>query len=168
MLLYCINDRVISYHDDAQTVSPSLYGTGVQVIPVPNDTKLISIGKQGLPYKIPTPTIPLLHGYAAYKRWLVTAKGVAVNGVSLATDDNSQTKISQIKQAFDIGTVTSITFKTSNGFMTVDAAQVTIFYNAVVAHVQSCFAAEAAAVQAINNNTASNYTQVDMFFAKVT
>ncbi len=179
MLLYCINNVVIATHDDSQNVAPSLYGNNVQVVPVPNGTSLTRIGTPPIqvgtgvvldtrPYAIPTPTIPLLLIYAAFKRWLTASGGTTVSGIPLTTDDISQFNISKLKQAFDTGAVTSVPFKAADGnFYTVDASTWTAVYVGVVTHVQACYTAESAAAAAINGNTAVTYNQVDAFFAGI-
>jgi len=60
-------------------------------------------------------------------------------------------------------------FKAADGtFVTVNAAQMTGLYNGVVAHVQACYAAEAAAAAAINGGTITTYAGVDQQFAAIT
>ena len=51
--------------------------------------------------------------------------------------------------------------------MTANAALVTTIYQAVVAHVQACFAAEKAANDAITAGTAQAWSDVDAFFASM-
>ncbi len=179
MLLYCVNNIVKAIHDDSQNIAPSLYGGNVQVVPVPNGTPLARIGtppaQVGIrsepdtrPYAIPIPTIPLLLAYAATKRWITASSGTTVSGIPLTTDDTSQFNISKLKQAFDTGAITSVSFKAADGnFYTVDLSTWTAVYEGVVTHVQACYTAEAAAAAAINGSTAVTYNQVDVFFAGI-
>jgi hypothetical protein len=179
MLLYCNATQVISTHDDDQNVKPSLYGPGVQVIPVPDGTLLARIGPpppprtpDSRPYAIPAPTTDLLVAYAAYKRWLTMIAGTTVaslGGAAVLTDDNSQAKVAACKQAFDTATITTATFKLPSGsFVAVNASQIAAIYAAIVAHVQACYASEGAAVSAINAGTATTYSAVDAFFSSIT
>jgi hypothetical protein len=106
--------------------------------------------------------------YAASKRWQTATAGTTAAGIALATDDASQAKIGQLKQAFDTGAISSAIFKAADGqFHTVTAAQATAIYNGVVAHVQACYAAEAAAAAAIASGAATTQAQVDAFFAGI-
>lgn len=162
MLLYSANNLVLAIHDDSQNVAPSLYGSGVQVIPVPRGTK-VRAGDS-----VPAPTLAILIAYAATKRWLTATGGATVGGTPLSTDDMSQAKIAQVKQAFDAGAIASTTFKAADSsFVTVNAAQMTALYNGVVAHVQACYAAEAAAAAAITSGAATTYAHVDALFAGI-
>jgi hypothetical protein len=169
MLLYCTNSVVVATHDDAQVVAPDLYGPGIRVIPMPNGTALVPVASgRGPPWVIPAPTVEILIAYAADKRWRTAIKGTTVAGIPLLTDDGSQAKIAQVKQAFDSGTILSTTFKGASGnFVTVNAAQMTALYAGVVAHVQACYAAEALAAAAVNAGTALDYAAVDMFFSGI-
>lgn len=176
MLLYCVNDQVVATHDDGQAVAPSLYGAAVQVIPVPNGTKLEKAGPpprnpalDHRPYAIPAPTPDLLRAYAADKRWRAATGGTTVAGLTVATDDASQARIAQLKQAFDAGALLATTFKAADGsFVALNSTQATALYNGVVAHVQACHAAEAAAARAVNGATATTWADIDAFFAAVT
>ncbi len=180
LLLYCANGRVLGWHDSSQSVPASEYGDGVSIIPWTSLSTLSRIGPPPVqvgtipvpdsrPYAIPTPTIAVLLAYSALKRWITASSGTTVSGIPLTTDDTSQFNISKLKQAFDTGAVTSVEFKAADGnFYTVDASTWTAVYVGVVAHVQACYIAEAAAAAAINGSTAVTYAQVDAFFAEIT
>jgi hypothetical protein len=171
MLLYCRNDLVFAIHRDDQVIGPKAYGGGVRVIPAPDGTKL-DVANPSDPhvqiYKAPAPTNALLLAYAANKRWLTATGGAVVDRIPVATDDASQARIAQLKQAFDSLALATTTFKTADGkFVTVDGAQMTAIHAGVVAHVQACYAAEARAVAAINTGTISTWDAVDAQFAAI-
>ncbi len=177
LLLYCAGGLVKATHDSSQNVPPSTYGDGVFIIPYDASIVLTRVGtppsSSGVPdtrpYAVPVPTTALLLTYAATKRWLTASGGTTVLGIPLTTDDTSQFNISKLKQAFDTGAVTSVSFKAADGnFYTVDASTWTAIYVGVVAHVQACYTAEAAAAVAINGATVTTYAQVDAFFAEIT
>jgi hypothetical protein len=169
MLLFCVNGQVIATHDYTQNVAPSLYGVGVQVIPVPNGTVLVPVnGVRGPPWIMPTPTIQLLLDYASFKRWLTAIAGTTSGTTVLLTDDASQSKMAGCQQAFDKGLMTSVEFKAASAWVTCNAAQFLTLYEAVVAHLQACYAAEASVAMSIGAGTVTTFTQVDAAFAAIT
>ena len=150
------------------------YGDGVRVIPWSGT--IGALGRIGDPpatgtdlraYAEPTATGDLLRAYAANLRWRKATGGVTVSGITITTSDDDQAKIAQVKQAFDLGTISSVSFKAASGFVTADAAMIASLYGAVVAHVQACFAAEKAANDAIMAGAAQAWADVDAFFASI-
>jgi Domain of unknown function (DUF4376) len=109
-----------------------------------------------------------LVAHAAATRWRHASAGVTVDGVQYATTDFDQAKIAHIKQAFDAGVISGqIAFKAVSGFVMLDAAGFNAVYEAMVARVQACFAAEHAAVAAIAADEAQSAAQVEQFFAYI-
>lgn len=75
-------------------------------------------------------------------RWQKTQAGVTLpNGVVIATDDNSQSKIHQALSILEKGWVTTIDYRAKTGYVTVDLAAMTAISQAVAAYVQGCFTA---------------------------
>lgn len=179
MQLICNNGVVIAWHDDSQTILPSVYGPEAILIPYKGSMSALSrIGSmpENWPanradpraYAQPLPTPVLLAGYAAFKRWLTSISGVAVSGVQIATDDASRGMIAEVKQNFDNGAITgTVSFKALSGWVTLTGPQITSVNQAVVAHIQACFAAEAAADAAITAGTCTTFAQVDAFFQSI-
>ena len=80
----------------------------------------------------------------AAARYAAEIAGVAVGGVVVKTDRESQALITGAAlKATQDGTY-SCTWKTESGFVTLDAATVLAVADAVRTHVQTCFDAEAA------------------------
>ncbi|WP_129590279.1 DUF4376 domain-containing protein [Roseovarius nitratireducens] len=76
--------------------------------------------------------------------------GVIVNGISIATDDLSQQRITGAALAAQIDSTTTVQWKMPDStFAVLDAAQITGIAQAVRAHVQACFDREAELLSAL-------------------
>lgn len=95
--------------------------------------------------------IAFLKALAGARRWEIETGGITLPGpVVVATDTVAQGKIDAALSAFERGVIPgTIAFKAADGFVDVGEAQLTGIYQAVVAHVQACYAAEALVVAAI-------------------
>jgi len=80
--------------------------------------------------------------------------GTTVAGMSIATDDTSQSRITGAALAVTIDPEATVQWKTGAGFVTLDAAQVIAVAQAVRAHVQACFDREAALLAALEADEA--------------
>jgi hypothetical protein len=78
------------------------------------------------------------------RRDLALASGTVVGGMSIATDDVSQSRITGAALAVTLDPKATIQWKTGEGFVILDAAAVIAIAQAVRAHVQACFDHEAA------------------------
>lgn len=97
----------------------------------------------------------------AETRWRRTQAGVTLpNGVVIATDDNSQSKIHQALSILEKGWVTTIDYRAKTGYVTVDLAAMTAISQAVSAYVQGCFTAERTIVDAIANGTVTTLAAI--------
>src|SRR5262249_50775032 len=86
-----------------------------------------------------------LLAHAAARRWEGECAGVTLpNDLRVATDLVAQSKIAAAHQAFVNGTLTgAIQFKDRDGlWRTVDADAMAAIYDAVVRHVEACYATE--------------------------
>jgi hypothetical protein len=85
----------------------------------------------------------------AERRWEVEIAGTVFAGVPLATDDRSKLLITgaATRARADAGFVTR--WKTPAGWVDLDAPTILAAYDAIFAHVNSCFAREAEHVAAI-------------------
>ena len=118
---------------------------------------------------LPPPTVlPIdLAAYAADARWRRETGGVVVDGTAIGTDRESQAMLAGA-HAYVVATPgATITWKSENGFVMLDAAAVTALAAAVGAHVQACFAAEAAVVAAIAAGTITTPAEIDAAFAAI-
>lgn len=103
-----------------------------------------------------------LTGYAADKRWRVETGGITVGGAPVATDDRSKTMIMGARIKADADQDYTVGWKGADGsFVTLTAPQIIAISNAVLAHVDACFAAEADVVAAILDGTITTTQQVD-------
>ena len=107
-----------------------------------------------------------LKDYAAAKRWAFETGGTMVGPMKVSTDSTSQAKINAAHTGFTNGTITgTIAFKAETGWVDVDASTMAVVYAAVVAHVQSGYAREKQAVDAIEAETVTKRSEVDAIFA---
>ena len=102
-----------------------------------------------------------LREYAAQLRYQREIAGVTLpNGVRIATDRDSQAKIQQAHTVLEKGWVTALDWKADSGWVSLDLASMTGIAQAVLAHVQSCFAAEKAVIAAIDAGTVTTGADV--------
>ena len=107
--------------------------------------------------------------YANTRRWMAEISGITVGGVPLTTQDRDQSKIAQLKQAFDNGTLTNpVPFSDASGAtQTVDAAAATALYTAVVRFVEATYTALATLKVGIANATITSRKQIDAAYAAI-
>ncbi|WP_429813521.1 DUF4376 domain-containing protein [Ensifer sp. B1-9] len=111
----------------------------------------------------PTPIPVDLAAYTAAKRYTVEVGGIVVDGVRILTDRASQAMIAGAYVYVQHNPTETISFKSGGGFVTLSAANVVTMANAVGAHVQACFAAEAAVLAAIAAETITDTAGIDAF-----
>jgi len=81
--------------------------------------------------------------------------GMVVNGISIATDDLSQQRITGAALSAQIDSTTTVNWKLPDGtFTTLDAAQIIAIAQAVRTHVQACFDREAELLDAMMSGAA--------------
>ena len=104
-----------------------------------------------------------LKAYAAARRYAIETGGTTVGGIAIDTTRESQGKLTaawakaKSDPAFQINN-----WKTSQGaFVTLNNATIIVLGDAVLAHVQACFDAEAAAFAGIDDDTITSTAQVD-------
>jgi hypothetical protein len=76
--------------------------------------------------------------------------GITVGEAEIDTDRNSRAMLHAAKYGFDKELATSVHWKAKSGFVTLTSEQIMAISQAVFAHVQACFAAEAAHNAAID------------------
>lgn len=109
-----------------------------------------------------------LSAYAAARRYAVETSGITVGGSEIATDRGSQALITGAFNLVTINPKTTIKFKASGTFVTLDASAVTIIATEVGQHVQACFAKEADVVAGITVGTIKTLADIDAAFASLT
>lgn len=107
------------------------------------------------------PSAEVLKAYAAGKRWRIETGGIAVAGASIQTDRASQAMITGAFAFAQANPSASIAYKTEGGFVMLAAAEVAAIANAVGAHVQACFSAEAAISAAIDAGTITSFAAIE-------
>lgn len=111
---------------------------------------------------VPAPSKPELMAYAADKRWRVEIGGIAVGGMAVATDDRSKMMIMGARIKADRDAAFTMQWKVASGdFVTIDAATIIAISDAVLSHVDACFAAEELVLKQIKAGTITTRTQVD-------
>ena len=107
--------------------------------------------------------------YAANVRWRKEVGGTFVNGKPVATDRESQGQITAAVSLAQVNPQVSLQWKYNDDTWGVlDAAGILALGQAVAAHVQACFAAEAALSADIKTGTVSSQAQIDGVFAAIT
>jgi len=101
-----------------------------------------------------------LAAYAADRRWRAETGGIAVDGLTIATDRESQAMISNAVQTAE-RTGQSINYKAGGVFVTLTPEQIIGLALTVAVHVQASFAAEAAVVADIDAGTITTIAQID-------
>jgi hypothetical protein len=76
------------------------------------------------------------------RRWEVETGGITLNGAAIATDTTSQAKLSGALQLVQSDDTRIIDWKGVNGWIILDAADVTAIAVSVGGHVQACFTRE--------------------------
>ena len=109
-----------------------------------------------------------LRAYAASARYARETAGITVGTAPIATDRDSQGMITGAWAAAQINPSISVAWKTTSGWVSINAAQIEAIATAVLNHVQACFAAEQQVDAAITAGTVTTTAQVDAAFAAVT
>ncbi len=127
-------------------------------------------GKGGFaaPPPPPPPTADVLRAYSAAARFAKETGGIKVGNAPIATDRESQAMITGALAGAQLNPNITAAWKTTSGFVTINAAQINAIATAVLAHVQACFAAEQQVDDAITSGTITTTAQVDQAFAAVT
>lgn len=98
----------------------------------------------------PLDTIKSLKAAAiATSRYNLEVGGITVGAVKVATDRQTQAMLSGALMVVTRNPAATINWKGDNGFVTLDAATVGALADAVGNHVQACFTAERAKVEAL-------------------
>lgn len=69
--------------------------------------------------------------------------GLTVAGIAIQSDDTTQARLHAVRYMADLNPAFTVQWKTENGYVTLDATTIVALSNAMMAHVQNCFNAEA-------------------------
>ena len=108
-----------------------------------------------------------LTGYAAAARYAKETAGITVGTAQIATDRESQALITGMWAAAQIDPNISVAFKSSSGFVTINATQVAKIASAVAGYVQACFTAEGQVAAGIVAGTIKTTADVDAIIGAV-
>lgn len=131
-----------------------------ELVPCPPDVEAGWIVAGGEFHPPPAPAVDLV-AYAADRRWRAETAGIVVAGAAIATDRESQALIMGARLYAQATPAATFQFKTAGGFVSLDAAQIEAVALAVAAHVQACFAVEAAVLAEIEAGNITTLSQVD-------
>lgn len=110
------------------------------------------------------PAVDLV-AYAARKRWDREVGGVSVGGVAVATDDRSKMMVLGARMAAVADPGFTTRWKTLEGaFVDLSSAQIVAISDAVLAHVDACFALEATVLADIAAGEITTAAEVDAAF----
>ncbi|MDQ2083092.1 DUF4376 domain-containing protein [Xanthobacteraceae bacterium Astr-EGSB] len=119
------------------------------------------------PHGLRGPYVDLV-AYAAATRWRRETGGVTIAGVTVATDRESQAMLSGAHAYVQANpAAATIRWKSEDGFVALDAPQITALALAVGAHVQACFTAEADIAAGIESGTITTRAEIDAAFAAI-
>jgi len=105
-----------------------------------------------------------LKAYAAQKRYAIETGGMTVNGVTIPTDRETQSKLSGAVLAFQSGALNgAIDWKAASGWLTLDQATVTALASAVAAHVQAAFSKEKLISDSIDAAAITTVAEIDAY-----
>ena len=156
----------ICVYEDAES-APETAIDITEVTPRPE----IGWAVDGANLKPPTPELGPdgLRIYAKAKRDEAESAGVTVNGVAVASDPESQSRVSNAYSGMGVTGAESIRFKASGGFITLTLDQVKAIGSALFAHTQACFDAEGEVSAGIDATppTITTLAQVDAAFGAV-
>lgn len=110
----------------------------------------------------PEPTS--LQSRAALRRWQREVGGITVDGLAVATDDRSKMMLMGARIAAVADENFSTQWKTPVGFITLDAPTIIALSNAVLAHVDACFAIEAGVLADITSGEITTPAEIDAAF----
>lgn len=103
--------------------------------------------------------------WAGYQRRVAEAAGVSMEGVTYASDVESQARITATLAYLERSAAPTARWKSWGGWFDLTPAQLVALGLLVGAHTQHCFAAEEAALDAIAAGEITTYAQVDAAFA---
>lgn len=107
-----------------------------------------------------------LLAYAANRRWLIETGGITAAGVAIATDDRSKLMLAGARIKAQADESFSTTWFGADGSATqLDAGQIVAISDAVLDHVDRCFARFAAIRAAIADEEIGSAEEIDTAFA---
>jgi hypothetical protein len=110
----------------------------------------------------------VLLSYSASARFNKETGGATYNGIAVATDRDTQAKVTGAAVYLGVNSSATFQWKLPNGtFTLLNGTQVMAMATAIAAHVQACFAAEATLAGQISTGTVTTTAQIDSAFAVI-
>ncbi len=109
----------------------------------------------------PEETKTALKAYAADKRYRVEVGGTTIANVAMATDRDTQAKLTAAFLLAQVNPATTFEWKTPSGFVTLDTTAIAGIAVAIGGFVQAAFAAERVVSEAIDAETITDRAGVD-------
>jgi hypothetical protein len=114
--------------------------------------KMLAMGEDGLPMLMDRPG-PDVKSLIATRRYLAETAGIVVNGMPLDTGRDSQALVTGAALQSVIDSAYTCQWKTTGGFVDLDAPQIIAIASTMRAHVQACFDREAELLDAVSAGT---------------
>jgi len=151
---------------EAQADEPFLVAEPLRWVACPDDTTEFHLFDGSAGFTAPTVD---LSAYAKMKRDATELSGITVNGIAVASDPDSQTRVANAYAGMQVTGAPSIRFKAASGFIVLSLDQVKAIGSALFAHTQACFDAEDEVDAALSAAppTITTTDQVDAVFAAV-
>lgn len=138
-----------------------------EAVPIPSGKRSNGISVQmvdGVPtyvYDLVDLSVAELKEYASNRKRTAETGGVTFAGLVIATDRESQAMISGAYLTVQRDPARVIQWKTSNGFVPIDALTMAAIADAVSNHVQDCFAKEAEVCALIDSGEIKTFEQIE-------
>lgn len=170
---YWVQDDGTLYSGRAQTIVPATDGdyvawcaAGMAAVPWPRDAAGDQTEQALQDVLTPHGMFASLTAYAEDAKWRREIGGITVAGLSVATDDRSKLMIAGARLAALADPAWTTQWHVGGGVLVPLAApEVVAISDAVLAHVDACFAAFGAVVSAIEAGTITAPAEIDTAFA---
>ena len=173
--LVCLNGEIFADHDADLDVPLDAYPDGCTVVPWPGSLGSLSFvepapqpGQPDLRRRRNAPVLTKtedLKAYAASLRYYRCRQGVSVGGVRYGTDDAAEAKLLAKAPIFEADAKASVSWKSLDGFVSLDAALYKAVKQAVTEYREACFAAEAKADIGIADGSIATMAAVEAVIA---
>lgn len=104
----------------------------------------------------------MLATYLAARRFDVETRGISIEGMTIATDRQSQAMINGAVGFLSLSPASAVKFKTLEGFIDLDLQALQAVAIAVAMHVQKCFAKEAETLRGIEAGSITSRHEIDL------
>lgn len=146
-------DVNVQFADDTQKVVIAAFGSEQDADAFPNQGVVKDTDKRYTAFLAKVDTTPSVASVIATRRYQAESAGMTINGMTVATDDRSQSLITGAALAASLDDTYSCNWKTEAGFVKLDAKTLLVIAKSVRAHVQACFDREAELLAAVKDGS---------------